>query len=168
MRGSRFGAERGRLLGGRGVRATYFNLIHTLKMLSEERPRNTSLAVGQKIGERLRDHLAFLSLKRQMARWQLCSAPLAPLGSTRSARLRSAPSAPLGSARLHSAPLGPTTLSPPLVPLSSAPRGCVHDLAEATSPARQTWRLRLRNAKRSHSTAFVSSRGSFLLQGSVR
>ena len=52
VRGSRFGAERGRLFGGRGVRATYFNLIHTLKMLSEERPRNTSLAVGQKIGER--------------------------------------------------------------------------------------------------------------------
>ena len=92
-----------------------------------------------------------VSLKRQMARWQLCSAPLAPLGSTRSARLRSARlprlrSAPLGSTRLRSAPLHSRLHS---FHSAQRPGGCVHDLAEATSPARQTWRLRLRNAKRS-------------------
>ena len=78
----------------------------------------------------LGDRLAFLSLKRQMARWQLCSAPLAPLGSTRlrsaplgslgSARLPRLRSAPLGSTRLHSAPLGPT----PGGPLLSGPLFC--------------------------------------------
>ena len=53
--------------------------------------------------------LRILSLKRQTVRWQLCSAPLAPLGSLGSARLRSAPLGSLGSlgsTRLHSAPLG--------------------------------------------------------------